>query len=649
MQSIIVLFFLSALPSHASSSLDSLELDSPETPDSCEPWHLSSDSGLFQSDLEQEHPPIPPPRRNKSKLRRQPMVGSPQMHRKYVSTPSLASISPLPSPTQTNSNVSLPNQQAVVSQPPSPAPHMNPAQVRKYMTKKGADVYPKHLFRRSLLSEEEFVGDSPPASPSQPAQPPSYEETVQRRVKLQSGLKVSNDEILQQKMNSLRAQELYWRSMEEYQAKADNDKPADLKENVPAHAEMEAITASEPQVESSKQKESEINANDKVTVKESQTHSNKLTVNESQMDSNKLTDYFNYVDAGRMPRRSQSVHGAPRRSFSHQPMDTSRDNEPVIMNSQRRGSIPAQVPKQASPQIQKKVQQKVADSENVNILQSSPQTQNVSNQNVRSTARDATRSYNKTKQQFAKEKNNNNDSQERSESRLRKRAQGEKDRSSQKNNNSDNEERVKTRRKSYRKDRLSDTRLETEKRNKVNLQRSKSDSCEHLGSLRLITNDNNGNIQKASFNKPRRASVTVKDRAWHKDLAQQYSKPLVVDVVPAPKYAYLNPEKITTSTPDPKMNAGRRWSRPVHPTRDLVIIDDKKKGGQAQLQKQRSIPDHEEKENHHVSPPSPVTPIPQPEAYSPENSPHSQDQMSEEELTISWSVSKLKSLFDQTQ
>ena len=196
--------------------------------------------------------------------------------------------------------------------------------------------------------------------------------------------------------------------------------------------------------------------------------------------------------------------------------------------------------------------------------------------------------------------------------------------------------------------RLSDTRLESRRKRKAVLSRSKSDSCEHLNKLsnlksnyssstdtdderptsaplrsrrvaksvskeklapsverpksvdysRLLEQVHERSVEAGDDvinsvgNRARRKSWTVKNRDWHKELADQYtgklptsstsgepqrSKTVANDVHShhhtKPAFAYRNHSTVTSSAVEEERARSRRWEPPVHPTKDLILYD----------------------------------------------------------------------------
>ena len=210
--------------------------------------------------------------------------------------------------------------------------------------------------------------------------------------------------------------------------------------------------------------------------------------------------------------------------------------------------------------------------------------------------------------------------------------------------------------------RNSDTKLQDKaqkNRINVNLSRSKSDSSEHIHRIKfkeLKAMENEGLLltHRSSRSRPdfttagkiltddiRKKPVvaSVRNKSWHKDLAQKYSEVFYQPRLSKSEtqYAYVKSTKHHENDGETK----RRWRPPVHPTKDLVINHDTNRRSEKSLNqnsnriqnkenvRKNTEPVYRKKVEEHVK--HIERPLPPEE--------ESQDE-------VKWSVSKLRNLYD---
>ena len=253
------------------------------------------------------------------------------------------------------------------------------------------------------------------------------------------------------------------------------------------------------------------------------------------------------------------------------------------------------------------------------------------------------------------------------------------------------EARLAKQREKSRSERLSDTRLNNRRvKPRGHLNRSKSDSSEHVNKLAMFkelcmdsklyqytekaakqshneAERNNGSVRRRSIN-------SVKHRNWHKELAEQYSAGQQLPVAPPvqrEQYSYAK------SVPQPEKTADgekpkRRWAPPVHPSKDLIIHnkagstvshsappakDSYRHGNIKPVAPHKEVSvdtvDKEPSVQDRVAPPSQYPPVqsqyvPPPATYNePQQDMDTEVASGEESLGISWSVARMRNLFDE--
>ena len=226
--------------------------------------------------------------------------------------------------------------------------------------------------------------------------------------------------------------------------------------------------------------------------------------------------------------------------------------------------------------------------------------------------------------------------------------------------------------------RNSDTKLQDKaqkNRNNVNLSRSKSDSSEHINKIKfneLKAMENKGLLEIQ--NRPkydiisteknlsdlwgnRKGIASVRNRDWHKDLAEKYSHVFYEPTVSLAEtqYAYV---KSTKQQNVDGTETKRRWKPPVHPTKDLVVLSENKNSrakntnNKRFMSQQRQASDNQKSsvvkpEVCYIEQCSTVRQMPRQTSMLPSKSVSTTACDAPEELdNINWSVSELRSLYD---
>ena len=381
-----------------------------------------------------------------------------------------------------------------------------------------------------------------------PDKPPSYQEAIQRKSLLQNGslYQASEKELMEQRQNSDRARQLYQESMRKYMEEQPNK--ADLSLPEVDQTDHKAQTPNEEPVYETMSLAHETQVAQMAhpqEVKKSPTQECKHTPT-SIVSANQSHDQAQSQDYRQS--HDQSNNGQPPKSHIH-------NNRNLNGHGHERTS------------------------------QKSVHNNNNSEKRVSESGQDCI------------QKPQKRDSESRESTPVRKNSH---ERSSSKDNranNNQNTERPKSRSKSREKrhgHRSSDTRLENSRSHedrefrRSNLIRSKSDSHEHLNKIgkfkELKPLDNNiieqykrakleWNLSQdgMSNEEPKRRIQSVKHRDWHRELAEQYNQIFYQPTTgqqKSPQYAYV---KSTKQEANENERPKRRWTPPVHPSKDLVI------------------------------------------------------------------------------
>ena len=406
-----------------------------------------------------------------------------------------------------------------------------------------------------------------------PSKPPTYQEAIQRKSLLKSGLplyQVSQQDVKQQREKSSKAAQLYQDSMKRYQLQADD--PSDDRRNeghVTYEKEVEVTPQPQPQLACQNEMpfkrpppptrqidHPKRNTREDDVKRQSQSADvEKYSRREITPPSDDQKSRRQHYTAGEEDRHRTELQ---RHSYISQHSGTEQIYSARGQREQGRNSDPRS--KSVNDRIRR---------DHSNVLGS----ENESDRNFHIDEYKIKREHHTTRQQTPPYQQNNNKEKQH-------------------------------RRSKPRDQRLSDTRLENNKtkefhrQHKSGLTRSKSDSSEHLNKIgrfkELQALDSNiiEHYRKSKLNaenealkdsegffvgRSRRRSVnSVRNRDWHKDLAEQYSdmfymppqEPNNNKVI----YSYAGRQQVNNENQEEE-RPKKRWQPPVHPSKDLVVVN----------------------------------------------------------------------------
>ena len=471
-----------------------------------------------------------------------------------------------------------------------------------------------------------------------PEKPPSYQEAIKRKSLIQSGAltyQATETELLQQRQNNMRARQLYEESMRRYQEE-NRDSPTPSSSG--SHSEEKAASFSSSSQEAEEQ------------IYETMTYSPEKCVETALQSQPPPQEAHRHHTAEEPQRRKDS-------------------------SCSRNGSMERRHSEQQPPAPQ---QEQIVHIDNRDLHSTSSSRRAAQSNGVTNTV------HRKQYSQSQDAPQSKTDSRE--STPVRRHHSHE--RISRENRNNNQNERPKSRSKSREKrhgHRSSDTRLENSRskedrelsRLRSNLIRSKSDSQEHLNKIakfkELKPLDNNiiekckrakiedfhPALDMAGEGSPRRIQ-SVKHKDWHRELAEKYNQVFYQpEDVPQNKpvqYAYI---KSTKQEANENERPKRRWTPPIHPSKDLII----KNEGEVRTRKNtppRTIVKSENdfrngqqyenaRKNNSVAEKENRPAVPEP---APSNPPRHMDTEQEKDFTmgdpnsISWSVARLRNLYD---
>lgn len=203
-------------------------------------------------------------------------------------------------------------------------------------------------------------------------------------------------------------------------------------------------------------------------------------------------------------------------------------------------------------------------------------------------------------------------------------------------------------------------KLEKTTKENENMRRQKLTKSQENISFNVLTDSltDSDSAEKPEHRKSVSLTRSIKNRNWHKDLAEQYSDSHFVPSENVPKYSYAAPKE-SSRTLENEATPRRRWAPIVHPTKDLVItyspsasnrssasIRRVQSHGTGDMQHRRPVNEDKPKPQT-VAPPHPSeSPAPSP-AKDNLVKPMEQVVQAEEEpsTSLGWSVSQLRSLY----
>ena len=415
---------------------------------------------------------------------------------------------------------------------------------------------------------DQFENNAKRHGSKRPSKPPTYQEAIQRKSLLKSGLplyQVSHQDVEQQREKSSRAAQLYQESMKRYELQAEDPTQGRANEGyIPDSVQLESRPVRQ-----------------QPAVRQSDGPYRREPPPTRQIDHGSKTG----IDARRQQQQLVDLRHEKRETTTsdqqrkHRDYHASKEDERFNKEIQRHN-----VAQQQTEQVySSKVQRRGSDPRSRNA--------NIRNRRDHSSSNMSSSSENdscRIQQGYSDEYNMKREHVPRQQASP--------------NRQTNNKERHGKRNKS-RDQRLSDTRLDNNKANEMyrqsrsGLTRSKSDSSEHINKIgrfkelqaldsniieqyrkSMLNAENEALKDQSSAGRQRRKSInSVRNRDWHRDLAQQYSD---VFYMPPPEannnnkviYAYANREGVTNDNQVDE-RPKRRWQPPVHPSKDLIVVN----------------------------------------------------------------------------
>ncbi len=415
-----------------------------------------------------------------------------------------------------------------------------------------------------------------------PSKPPSYQEAMQRKSLLKSGpplYQVSQNDVQRQREMSSRAAQLYMESMKRYQRQVDD--PSDGRANeghVPLDSHVDDGAA--PQ------------------QSDAAAAAAAAAFRREPPPTRRVADVKHISDAGRVRKAEEREFSPPRAA-----QDAERHRE-------ARGGTAREAHVSRSVQAERHSLSPHRAETNTDVKHSRDQRRN-SDPRTRSSSSRNRRGHSNSNTSTSSENESNKNEQRKFEENKVKREQQQSSRQQSPGYSQGNNRERHSRRNKPRDQRLSDTRLEKSnelnRQHKSGLTRSKSDSSEHINKLgrfkelqALDSNiieqyrkyklnaENEALKDSQEFGRPRRRSInSVRNRDWHKDLAEQYK-----DVFYMPPqetnnnsnnviYTYARQQSITSDSEDSEKQK-KRWQPPVHPSKDLIVVNNSNSKSQPQ-------------------------------------------------------------------
>ena len=405
---------------------------------------------------------------------------------------------------------------------------------------------------------------------TRPSKPPTYQEAIQRESLLKTGLplyQVSHQDVKQQREKSSRAAQLYQESMKRYELQAEDPTQGRANEgHIPDSAQLE----SRPVRQQAPVRQSDGSYRREPPPTREIDHGSKTGIDA-------LREKQQLVDLERREKRETTPSDQQRK---HRDYHATKEDERINTEIQRHN-----VSQQQTEQVySSKVQRRGSD----------PRSRNANNRNRRD--------HSGSNVPSSSENESCRNQQGYSDEYKMKREHAARQQTPP-YRQTNNKERHGRRNKS-RDQRLSDTRLDNNKTNEMHRQsrsgltRSKSDSSEHINKIgrfkelqaldsniieqyrKSMLNAENEALKdsQSSAGRQRRRSInSVRNRDWHRDLAQQYSD---VFYMPPPEtnnnnkviYAYAGREEINNENQVDE-RPKRRWQPPVHPSKDLIVVN----------------------------------------------------------------------------
>ena len=417
---------------------------------------------------------------------------------------------------------------------------------------------------------EQFENNAKRHGWKRPSKPPTYQEAIQRKSLLKSGVplyQVSHQDVKQQREKSSRAAQLYQESMKRYELQAEDPTQDRANEGHVPDASLESRAQRQPPPV--RQADGPYRREPPPTRQIE--HGSKMS---REIEARRHQQQQQPLEAERIERR-EAVPSDKQRKH--------RDHHVTKDEARHYGSEPQRrhVTSQQTDQVHSsKVQRRGSD----------PRSRNANNNRNR-------RDQSSSKVSSSETESGRNQQGYSEESSGRREHTSRQQTSQQQPNNRERH----GRRNKSRDQRLSDTRLDNNRMNEANRQnrssltRSKSDSSEHINKIgrfkelqaldsniieqyrKSMLNAENEALKDGQGFTRRRGSInSVRNRDWHRDLAEQYSN---VFYMPPPEtnnnkviYAYAGREEVNAKI-EMDEKPKRRWQPPVHPTKDLIVVN----------------------------------------------------------------------------